>query len=139
MSGITHSLRYGSRMGVLILGLWSAGLAQAADTNVAPTPVQPVDYRQMLQRVRERTLRMENLEIIQQAIRSFQMRFGRLPADLNELQARGLQGRLPPPPSNMVYEYDRQLGNVRLAVAVSRVEQAPAASNQAPAGLMVNP
>ena len=126
-------------MGILVLGLWSAGLAHAAGTNAAGTNAAPVDYRQMLQRVRERKLRMENLEIIQQAIRAFQMRFGRLPADLNELQTRGTQGPIPPPPSNMVYVYDRQLGNVSLAVAANRVAPASSASNQTPAGLMVNP
>ena len=105
-------------VGIMALCAWSAaGAVGAEGTNATPAKTKPADYQQILQRVRQRKLRAENLEIVQQAVRAFQMRFGRMPVDLNEIQSRGVLDQLPPPPPKTSYVYSQATGNVRLTAA----------------------
>jgi len=132
-----HGRRRAARcLGRLALVLSVAGAVRAA-TN-AP-PAKPVDYRQMLARVRVRQQQADSLEAAQQAVRAFQMRYGRLPTDLHELEARGPQGPLPPPPTNLVYALDAQRGSVRLLPAGGRATLPAAGTNPPPAGLPTKP
>ncbi|MCX6995507.1 MAG: hypothetical protein NTV49_00095 [Kiritimatiellaeota bacterium] len=122
MKPLRHRTRHSAWRGRLLLGVvalcaWSAGAAAAGNTNAAPAKTKPTDYQQILQRVRQRKVQAENFEIVQQAVRTFQMRFGRMPSDLNEIQSRGVLDRLPPPPPRMTYAYNPATGTVRLTAA----------------------
>ena len=98
--------------------LWSgpclALLLSAATNELPPGFSGPKDYRQMIQRVRQRQMARDNLDTVQSAVQLFQFRFARLPADLKELVDRHILPELPPAPPRSTYYYDRALGNVRL-------------------------
>jgi hypothetical protein len=99
--------------------LATGGVASAAGTNApavsTKAPAQSRDYRAMLQRVRAKQEERNGLEEVQKAISTFQMRIGRLPAELTELVERGILPSIPPPPLEMRFVYDRIKGNVTLA------------------------
>jgi hypothetical protein len=103
---------------IAMVGVCAVSGARAAGTNApiastnAPAPVR--DYRAMLQRVRAKQEARDGLEEVQQAVRTFQLRVGRLPAELTEVIARGILPALPPAPPEMRYAYDRIRGNVTL-------------------------
>ena len=103
-----------------LLGLAASGSACAAGTNTPPVaatnaPVQPRDYRAMLQRVRVKQQERNSLEDVQKAVSTFQMRFGRLPAELGDMVERGVLSELPPPPNGTRFVYYRIKGNITLA------------------------
>ena len=100
-----------------VLGLGLASAAGAEGPATPPSGKKPLDYRQAIQRARQRSLRAENLETVQRAVRAFQMRFGRVPIDLKELVSRGVLAQLPPPPADMIYAYQQMTGTVRLISA----------------------
>ncbi len=107
-------------MRVLAVGLVLAGglaVQAAAPTAPAPStnaPAQPKDYRAMLAKVRLKQQEHNGLEELQKAVSAFQLRVGRLPAELSDLVERGLLPEMPLSPAGTRFVYDRTTGNVRL-------------------------
>ena len=69
---------------------------------------------EVLQQVREKKAAGKAYEQVVQAVKEFQVRFGRLPAHLNELVERGLLERVPDAPDEQVFVLDPLTGNVQL-------------------------
>lgn len=120
MPPLMFSMRQNLVVGVLMAAAVTCG---AASTNapVASTnaPAKPKDYRAMLAKVRVKQQERGGLEEVQKAISTFQMRAGRLPAELGELVERGMLPDLPVAPAGMRFAYDRITGNVRLTPIAS--------------------
>jgi len=74
----------------------------------------PRDYRQMLDRARERQGETTLLTKLQDAVERFQFDLARLPTNLTELVAQRYLDRIPPPPSGMAFSFDPVHGNVSL-------------------------
>jgi len=75
---------------------------------------QGKDYRQMVQRTRDRVAASDSMYLVQDKIQEFQTAHGRLPEGLQELVMLGFLDRIPPAPEGSQYAYDRILGNVQL-------------------------
>ncbi|MCX7008580.1 MAG: hypothetical protein NTY53_15235 [Kiritimatiellaeota bacterium] len=114
---------------LVLIGLTAGSTVGAAGTNAPAAstnaPAQPKDYRAMLQRVRIKQQERNGLEDVRKAVSTFQMRFGRLPAELTDLVERGVLSELPSPPPEMRFVYDRIKGNVSLVSRPNAIGVAP--------------
>ena len=71
-------------------------------------------HQEMLQRAQERKdAKAAHIEA-QNAVRDFQIRYGRLPTNLFEVIKFGIIEKLPATPEGVEYTYNAQLGNVSL-------------------------
>lgn len=106
-------------LGLALLATAGAVVVQAAGTNAPAAstnaPAKARDYRALIEKVRVKQQARNGLDEVQRGISAFQLRTGRLPAELSELVERGLLPDMPPAPVGMRYAYDRTTGNARLA------------------------
>lgn len=99
------SLYFGTALVTLLL--FSCG-KQTPDAQPGPQK----DYAEMIDRVKTRRASKQSVLDIQQAVRDFQMRHGRMPKDLAELIRFGSLDGTPDAPEGYYFTYDPQLGNV---------------------------
>lgn len=88
------------------------------DEPSAPRDETPKDYREALERVRNRQDPVQTLQVLEDAIRRFQSEVARLPTNLFELVQRNYLPEAKQAPDGYAFSYDPVHGNVSL-VAVT--------------------
>jgi hypothetical protein len=92
--------------------------SQTTNASSSGNPVTaPVDYLGAIAKAKKAAEKTAGTAGITQAIQSFQVQEGRLPASLNELVTKKYISTLPPPPAGMKYDYNPQTGQVRFLPA----------------------
>ena len=105
------------RRGLLgLLLLLAAGCSQERSRAVnEPASAKEKDYRQMVERVRNRQSSQRSLELLQDGVRNFQKDIGRLPTNIIELVIRRYVPAIPSLPPGQQFYYDPVHGNVNIA------------------------
>jgi hypothetical protein len=99
-----------------------AAVGGAIETGLAMCQVMEAeaDSDEKKELVHERCLLLEmerDLRVIENAVTTYLEKEGRFPASLQDVQAAGLLGEIPPEPHGGAYEYDRVTGAVRSTAA----------------------
>lgn len=79
-----------------------------------PGGEQQRDYRQMIERARNRQASQAALMDMQEGVRSFQRDFGRLPSNVVELVSRRYVKNIPMLPDGQQFQFDTLHGNVSI-------------------------
>ena len=78
---------------------------------------QQRDYRQMIERARNRQASQAAVQDMQEGVRAFQRDFGRLPSNVVELVSRRYVKHIPRLPDGQQFVFDTLHGNVSIAQA----------------------
>lgn len=93
-----------------------AGCSQERSRAVnEPASAKEKDYRQMVDRVRNRQTSQRSLELLQDGVRNFHRDIGRLPTNIVELVIRRYVSAIPSLPPGQQFYYDPVHGNVNIA------------------------
>lgn len=99
-----------------VLGAASTAGCRRADSEPSPRPLQRESSpnTEVLERVRQRRAPGEEITRIAAAVEAHQVRYGTLPARVEDLVHAGLLPRMPVPPEGRMYVIDPLTGNVEL-------------------------
>lgn len=87
---------------------------------------QPRDYRQMIERARNRQASQAAQQDLQEGVRAFQRDFGRLPSNVVELVSRRYMKNIPMLPDGQQFHFDTLHGNV----SIVNVPKTPVAAQE---------
>ena len=108
-------MRFAPLLGlVVVLAVVACSQERSRAVN-EPASAQEKDYRQMVERVRNRQTSQRSLELLQDGVKNFQRDIGRLPTNIIELVIRRYVSAIPSLPPGQQFYYDPVHGNVNIA------------------------